>query len=165
MKKLLLIGLLLLGGCVAEEPAEEKVTVGDALPQFSVQLSDGGVFDTATLGGRPSLIIFFNTTCPDCQRTLPEVQKVYETYKSELTFVAISREEPEADVAAWWKAHGITLPYSAQTSRAVYNLFATSRIPRIYIADGKGIVRAAYHDNPCPDSAELDKSVQKLLYR
>ena len=75
---------------MAEEPAEEIVTVGDALPQFSVQLSDGGVFDTATLGGRPSLIIFFNTTCPDCQRTLPEVQEVYETYKSELTFVAIS---------------------------------------------------------------------------
>ena len=39
---------------------------------------------------------------------------------------------------------GLALPYSAQTDRAVYNLFARGGVPRIYIADREGTVRLVY---------------------
>ena len=51
--------------------------------------------------------------------------------------MAISREEDEASVAAFWADNGLQMPYSAQTDRSIYNLFATSIIPRIYFcSDG-----------------------------
>lgn len=36
------------------------------------------------------------------------------------------------------------MPYSAQTDRSVYALFATAGIPRVYVSDNNGIVRAIY---------------------
>ncbi len=46
--------------------------------------------------------------------------------------LAISREENEESVAAYWAANGLLIPYSPQEDRRIYNLFATSIIPRIY---------------------------------
>ncbi len=54
---------------------------------------------------------------------------------SDCFFVCISREEGEASVKAYWEENGFTMPYSAQTDRSVYNLFASSGIPRRYEAD------------------------------
>ena len=61
-----------------------------------------------------------------------------------MAFVCISREEGPARVAAYWHDEGLALPYSAQTHRAVYNLFARGGVPRIYIADREGTVRLVY---------------------
>ena len=54
--------------------------------------------------------------------------------------VAISREEGAESVAAYWKEHALEIPWSAQTDRSVYSLFASSVIPRIYFCTAEGIV-------------------------
>ena len=146
---------LLVWGCVLDRPGGAVVQPGDTLPSFTVQMEDGSVLSSRDLLGNPSCIIFFNTTCGDCRRTLPHVQRVYEEYGEKVRFVAISREQVAADVREWWNANGITLPFSAQADRAVYSLFAESRIPRIYIVDSEGRIQSAYDDNPCPDYETL----------
>lgn len=146
---------LLLWGCIKDNPGGAVVQPGDFLPSFTVRMEDGSLLNSQDLVGNPSCIIFFNTTCGDCRRTLPHVQRVYEEYGDKVRFVAISREQVAADVRAWWNANGITLPFSAQADRAVYSLFAESRIPRIYIVDSEGRIQTAYDDNPCPDYETL----------
>ena len=46
---------------------------------------------------------------------------------------------PES-VAAYWKEQGLSIPYSAQTDRRIYNLFASSIIPRTYFCSADGII-------------------------
>lgn len=58
--------------------------------------------------------------------------------------MCISRAQSGNDVAAYWQAQGLDMPYSAQTDRSVYALFATAGIPRVYVSDNNGIVRAIY---------------------
>lgn len=118
----------------------DVVQVGQMLPAFSVTMSDGRQVSNLTLQGRRAAVVFFRTTCSDCQRELPKLQRFYEEMGDEVQFVCISRAESEADVQAFWQAQGLTLPYSAQEDSEVYALFATHTIPRIYIADKDGKV-------------------------
>ena len=122
----------------------ERVRVGDVVPSFMVNVTypptadspnspTTGQWSTVQLKGQ-TVIVFFNTSCKDCQRDLPLLNQYYLQHKDEADFqmVAISREENEESVAAYWAANGLLIPYSPQEDRRIYNLFATSIIPRIY---------------------------------
>ena len=123
----------------------EYVKVGDRVPAFSVEtvLADGStaMFSTAQLTGE-TVIVLFNTSCGDCQRELPRMNDYYLQHRHEKGFqmVAISRAEGAESVAAYWKEQGLSIPYSAQTDRRIYNLFASSIIPRTYFCSADGTV-------------------------
>lgn len=148
-----LFGLaLLLSGCViddSEEPASSDdssiVRVGDHLPSFSVEVVDGTdhyTFSSDALTG-PTVIVLFNTSCSDCQRELPELNNYYLRHRQDPGFqmVAIAREESEESIATYWKQHNLLIPYSPQSDRRIYSLFATQYIPRVYICSVQGIVQ------------------------
>lgn len=154
MKRLLCIfaALCLLCGCVVDESGERDsgsdegsvVRVGDKLPRFSVEVTDGLLrwqFSSVSLGG-PTVIVFFNTGCTDCQRELPELNDYYLRHRSDPGFsmIAIAREESEESIAAFWQAHQLAIPYSPQPDRSIYNLFALSTIPRAYRCAADGTV-------------------------
>ena len=150
---LMLLCLLMTGCSSIEDDNEvtERVNVGDRVPLFTVDVVNDGVhstFSTAQLTGE-TVIVFFNTTCPDCQRDLPKLNQYYLKHKVDEGFqmVAISREEGEEDVAAYWKDNGLQIPYSAQNDRRIYELFASSIIPRIYFVSAQGIVTRVFIEN------------------
>lgn len=136
---LLFLITVMVSGCITDEP-ERSLKAGDALPQFSVTSIEGRTYSSADAEDRVMVIVFFNTTCIDCQRELPEVQAVYEQVvnspelREKVEIICIAREESAEDILNYWHAHNLTLPASAQNDRKVYNLFANIGIPRIYIA-------------------------------
>ncbi len=149
--------------CIMEKEAEvnEYVRIGDTLPDFEAEMNNGEIVNTESLRGKDSMIVFFNTDCSDCREELPEVQKFWEEYGEEITIVCISRAEVAEQVANYWEENGLTLPYSAQDDRNIYNLFATSIIPRIYISGPDLIVRQIYTCNPLATYEELRNAFGK----
>ena len=153
---LLCIVLAVFSSCITDDDDDRgdfALVAGDALPQFSVEMSDGGV------------IVFFHTDCPDCQKELPVIQKVYDTYKEnpDVLLSCISRSESGSEVQAYWEKHSFTLPFSAQNDDAVFSLFASHTIPRILITDKEGIIRAVYTDDPLATYQELAKDIDAVL--
>jgi len=145
---LMLLCLILMGCSSINDDEDNKVIeyvkTGDKLPSFSVEVTDGEqqyTFSTSHLTGE-TVIVFFNTACSDCVRELPELNNYYLQHRDDEGFqmVAISREEGATSVADYWKKNGLQIPYSAQSDRRIYSLFATSIIPRVYYCDAKGIV-------------------------
>ena len=140
--------IALLTGCKEiseDDEVIERVRVGDPLPAFSVEMvSEDGVttFRSDSLTGGSTVIVLFNTACPDCQRDLPLLNDYYLRHRSEEGFrmVAIGREEKNEHVEAFWKEHAMCLPYSVQTDRHVFNLFASATIPRIYFCSPELVV-------------------------
>ena len=159
--------LCFITGCIREDfelPDEDKVVVGDRLPQFSVMLDDGHMFSPDSLKGRVLCLTFFNTLCGDCQAELPVLQQVSTAFStSDVSFVCISREEDDTSVSAYWQQNGLTMPYSVQTDRTVYNLFASSRIPRIYVVDSTQTVRFVFTDEPLATHDELVDAIGSLV--
>lgn len=139
----------LLCGCIKDDlPGEHSLAIGDRVPAFSVAMSDGTTFSSNELQGKRGMIVFFNTECPDCRRELPKIQQAYDRVKDdpEYKVICIAREEEEEGIAAYWRENGLTLPYSPQSDRAVYNLFATVSIPRMYITNPDLVIDAVYDD-------------------
>lgn len=155
-----------------ETPAvTEKTVPGDQLPSFAIQLSIadtldwrygiGTTFDTAKLQDKVGIIVFFHTSCKDCKRWLPVIQSAYDIIKNDMSvsLVCISRAEQEAEICDYFNSNELSLPYSPQSDRRIYELFATSGIPRIYVADTKGIVRNVFTDRDTPNLTELMNAI------
>lgn len=133
--------------------------VGDPIPHFSVTLNDGRSVDAEDLLGQVSLIVFFHTGCKDCRAELPVVQQFHDSFP-QCPLVCISRAETEESIAAYWAENSLTLPYSAQADKTVFGLFATQTIPRIYVVDAEGIIRAIFTDNPLATFGQLEDAVR-----
>ena len=160
----ILLSLSLLCGCIREDRVGANVEVGDKLPDFEVIMSDGSVVSNNSLEGNISLVMFFHTSCPDCQQALPRVQDIYNEYTQKgVYFALIGRECGKDEIEAYWSENGLNMPYSAQDDRSVYNLFASSRIPRIYISDENGTVRYIFTDDPVATLEDLKSSLDVLI--
>ena len=150
----LLLCLIMMGCSSIHEDSDEvveRVKVGDRVPSFTVDMVDNGVhttFSTAHLSGE-TVIVFFSTLCSDCQRELPELNDYYLRHKDDPGFqmIAISRAEGEDMVAPFWEEYDLQIPYSAQADRHVYDLFASSIVPRVYFVSAQGIVTRVLIEN------------------
>lgn len=163
---LTLLGVFTLQGCINDnEPDGPSVPQGSPLPDFSVVMNDGSVVSTSSLRGKVAVIVFFNTSCPDCQQELPVIQNLWDIYKDnpQVEIVPISREESAASIKAYWSAHNLSMPFSAQENRDVYSLFAPSIIPRVYIANPEGIIKAIFTDDPIASLNDLIDAINSVL--
>ena len=150
-----MLACLVLWGCGSiheEDDVVERIVVGSRVPIFSVNVVDyEGLttsFSTNRLYGE-TVIVFFSTQCKDCQRELPELNDYYLKHKDDDGFqmVAISRAEGEQSVADFWSANNLQIPYSAQEDRKIYDLFASSVIPRVYFVSSSGIITKVLIEN------------------
>ena len=156
--------LAVLTGCIKEKQTAADLKVGETLPDFEVVMNDGNVVSDDILKKSVSVVMFFHTSCPDCRQVLPEMQKIYDEYASEnVRIVLISREDPEQSVVSYWSDNGLTMPYSAQNDRKIYELFAKERIPRVYVCEKGGIIRYIHTDNPNPSYDDLKNSLDSVI--
>ena len=85
------------------EPDSETIHVGDKLPFFTIETSQGDSLSTNDLLGKATVLVFFHTMCGDCQRELPVVESLHQKYGKEVRFICISREQTDEEVAAYWE--------------------------------------------------------------
>ena len=176
-KHICLLAVVLMTACMSnEDPVSVAETkVGDAVSPFTVQVTlpdtedwrstaEGTcLFDTRKSLPSQSIIVFFHTTCPDCQKELPILQELYNNIKKDCAreMVCIARAQGERDIQAYWQEHGLTLPYAPQGDRHIYSLFASTGIPRIYITDPQGVVTHVFTDTDAPTLAELEDAINR----
>ncbi|MEE0978900.1 MAG: redoxin domain-containing protein [Muribaculaceae bacterium] len=136
--------------CVMDEDEPEfSLRPGDPLPTFSVTMNDGTVVTPESLAGAKAVIVFFNTSCPDCRRELPEINRRWlaaQAQGSATRFICVARDEGAASISAFWEQEGLTLPWSAQADSRIYSLFASSGIPRVYVVSPQSVITAVYTD-------------------
>ena len=165
MKRVLHILLLVLSlsSCIKEKQKGADLGVGDIIPDFTVTMNDGSQVTGVMLREGVSVIVFFTTQCPDCRQTLPHIQRLYEEYAGKgVRFALISREDTQSNISAYWEGNLFTMPYSAQEDRKVYEQFAKTRVPRVYLTK-EGLIKSIFTDSPVPDYETLYESLNSLL--
>jgi thiol-disulfide isomerase/thioredoxin len=126
-------------------------------------MNDGTHLTGSQLRQGTSCIVFFTTACPDCREVLPHIQELYKEYSSKgVQFALISREDGPETVENYWIEKKYTMPFSAQSDRKVYELFAKTRVPRIYICR-EGLIRSIFTDTPLPTAKDLSDSLKKSV--
>ena len=144
-----------LASCIKEKQTGADIAAGDRIPDFTVTMNDGTRISSAQLREGVCCIVFFTTVCPDCQNTLPHVQRIYDEYQPQgVKFALISREEGSETISEYWSEQNFTMPYSAQEDRLIYELFASTRVPRVYICC-QGVITSVFTDHPSIPTYEV----------
>lgn len=160
---MMIAGLLILpSGCISnDEPYPcSLVSVGDRLPHFEVELSDGRRISDEILAGQHSVVVLFSIACSDCRRYLPVVEALHKE-RPDVEIICIARSETAPILSEYWAANSLTLPYSPQSDDSVYKLFATGGVPRTYVCDNSLTVVAEWDDRPLPSLGELLDAIAK----
>lgn len=144
---IILLVILLLPGCGnrnQRQTADETtlVQVGDKAPDFTVAMFDGSEVSLAQLRGKVVLLNFWATWCPPCREELTHVQKeIIDRFAGrEFVFLPVSRGESRQDVATFREQTGYTFPMGLDSTRTVYDRFASNYIPRNFVIDAQGEV-------------------------
>ena len=133
-------------------------------PDFTLRTLNGPNLRLAEQRGRVVMVNFWATWCGPCRQEMPQLDRLYQKYKSSgfvLLGVNVDEDARKAtDVAA---KLGVTFPVLLDTDKAVSKLYDLSTMPSTVIIDRDGKVRyfhrgylAGYEDN-------YDKQIRELL--
>lgn len=117
--------------------------VGDAAPDFTVELLDGGNFSLSDQQGKVVFIFLFGFNCPHCQTNGPNTEiGIYQVYKNDSDFIAIGIDTWNGNasgVSSYRSITGITYPL-ALNGGFVQSAYSTT-YDRILVVDKDGILR------------------------
>jgi thiol-disulfide isomerase/thioredoxin len=129
-----------------------SVGVGDSIPDFGLRAFDGSEISRSTLAGRPAVVIFWNTWCPNCMKELPEIKKLHDEYGSKgVSFLAVNTalNDSEPRARAYWEKAGHAFPSGFDRYFEIAQAFGVFAVPTILVIDSRGVV--LYKQAALPD--------------
>lgn len=121
----------------------------------------------AQLKGKVVLVDFWTYSCINCIRSIPYVEKWYQTY-SDKGFVVVGVNTPEfafehnpANVQAAVKKDGITYPVALDNNYDTWNAYNNDSWPADYLIDKQGNIR--YDSLGEGNYPTTEKAIQELL--
>jgi peroxiredoxin len=94
---------------------------------------------------RPLWINFWATWCPPCRQETPDLRAAYEANRGEgLALLAISIQEPTADVRTFVTTYGLTYDIGLDPTGAVLGTYGVFGLPTHYFVDRNGVIRDRY---------------------
>ena len=121
-----------------------SVEVGDSTPPFKIETFDGSRTSRETLKGKPLLLIFWNTWCPNCMRELPEVQRLHAAFGPRgLAVLAVNTamNDSETRARAYWQQQGYDFPGALDRYFETGQAFGVFSVPTVFLVDAGGIVQ------------------------
>ena len=133
-------------GTITEElPTYESsslVMTGDSAPNFTATTIDGetvSLYDSLENG---ALLVLFSHECPDCKMLLDDIREVQQEFDElGLFLLFVARDGTSEEVAAYMSENSYDFDVVPDPSREIYNLYATTYVPRTYLLDKEGVVR------------------------
>ena len=137
------------------------VEVGEPAPDFTIRTFDNTSLSRTALAGKPLMLVFWNTWCPDCMKELPEINRIVEKLgRGELTVLAVNTglNDSESKARAYWKKYGYVFPVGFDHSFEIGQAFRVIGVPTVFLIDSKGIVR---YKNPLVPG-NIEERIKKL---
>lgn len=120
-------------------------------PQFELEdLKTGRVYKLSQLIGKPILLTFWVSWCPDCQTDLPNKVAFYNNIKEDtLHFLSINvtgREVRPEDGVSFIQKHPLSFPVLADKGRDTYDKYGCTSVPSTILINKKGDIVATFGD-------------------
>ena len=135
----------------ATEAADASETETDAktdlAKDFTVVDADEKDFALSSSFGKPIVLNFWASWCPPCKSEMPEFQKAYETYGSDVQFIMVNLTDGERETmesaSAYVKDEGYTFPVFYDINQEAAYAYEVSSIPTTYFIDTNGNIAAS----------------------
>lgn len=147
---------------------ELKLHIDDRAKDFTVLMTDGKKQKFSDLKGKVVLINYWATWCAPCLMELVEIQKkIIEPFNNKkFVFIPIAIGENKKKVEQkilYMKKYGINYSAGIDSTKKIWNQYATGTIPKNFLIDKKGVVRCITIGNTKENIDKLVKEIKKLL--
>jgi thiol-disulfide isomerase/thioredoxin len=175
---LILAAALVISSAVLGAQAKKEKPATDKAPRMSapavspnpssvqVQTLDGKTVSLAEIfGGKPTMLVFWASWCPDCKRETPRVKEAFERFaKKGLNLVAVdvARKDPVANVRRYIEENGLKYPVYYDAKGTADKAYDIKWIPTVLLIDRSGkVVSKAPHVEMARIEAFLKKAQVK----
>lgn len=147
---------------------EPGLREGDPAPDFSLQDLDGQTHHLASYRGKVVYLNFTATWCGPCKYHLPVVAALAARYAPRgVRFLTVSLDRDAAAAKAHAGQHGIIHPIILETEwkapGTLARRYGPSGIPRDFLIDQAGTIRAITHGNSNAENARMEQALGGLL--
>ena len=145
-----LLAVALVTSCIKDEHEEADATtlvsVGQAAPDFTVEMLDGQRIRLSDLRGDVVLLSFWDPQCPTCEQLMEvSVERIVKRIAgNDIHYLPISRGYTRQYIEEYCASHGYDFPVGLDTQKAIYSLYASKYVPRTFLIDKRGIIRHLY---------------------
>jgi peroxiredoxin len=144
--------------------ASSAIAPAIAAPDFTLHAMGGPNLRLKEQRGRVVMVNFWATWCGPCRQEMPQLNRLYEKYKSSgFVLLGVNVDDDVAKAAELAAKLGVTFPVLLDTEKTVSKLYDVSTMPSTMIIDREGKVRyvhrgylAGYEDN-------YEKQIRELL--
>lgn len=157
MKKttVLLIALFISTAAFAFSSAPKAEKAAD----FSLKDLSGKQVSLSSYKGKALLLAFFQTTCPACQDELPQLERLYQKYRSKnFDVIAVSIRESADTVRLFVRKNKLSFTVLLDENVEVSRAYKVRFIPSIFILDRSGHITFSSYSVP---AADLEKEIKK----
>lgn len=133
---------------------------GQKAPAFAVPVVGGGTLTLDSLKGKPSLLVFWKSSCPYCVKEAPGLSKTLKESAGQVVVVAIHVGRDDAKTAAEFaKSHGFTFPIGVDVDKKAREAYGLRIVPTLVWLNQDSTVAGVYEGS----SSGLEDAVKKAL--
>ena len=121
-------------------PAPE---VGHPAPDFTLTDLEGNRVTLSDFRGKVVFINFWATWCPPCRAEMPEIEAVYQEYKSQdVVIIGVDILEDENEVLQFVQKGGFNWIFVIDTTGEVTRNYGIVAIPTSFFLDREGVIQS-----------------------
>ncbi len=136
--------------------------VGQLAPDFELPLLDGSSLASQDLQGTVAVIIFWNSQCPVCKQTMPQLQALWETYRErEVAMLGIAVGDDRGPAQRVIEELGTSYPIGLDRDGSIGTHYGITGVPETFVLDQAG--RVSYVYVGAVDMETLSSKLDQLL--
>lgn len=121
--------------------------INQPLPDVQIMTQEGQGVSLSEFKGKPMVLMDWASWCQHCQKSMPIMSKLYQTYHDDITFIFLNatgsaQGKETRDRAANYRQqlpYEIPIYYDQQTAAA--NQLQVTAVPAYFFLDKKGVVK------------------------
>lgn len=144
---LLVLFVLLIQGCGEEDDIVKR----EHVPDFTLELFEGGSFNMSDHKGSPVIVNFFASWCIPCRTEAPILEKVYQEYNvkqespdEKVVFVGIAIQDTVSAAKEFVDTYGLTFPTGLDGEGAIKQSFGVYGLPTTFFVGRDGIINYSH---------------------
>jgi peroxiredoxin len=135
-----------------------------AAPDFTLRTMSGPNMRLAEQRGRVVMVNFWATWCGPCRQEMPQLDRLYQKYKSSgFMLLGVNVDDDTRKAADVAGKLGVSFPVLLDTDKAVSKLYDLSTMPSTVLIDRDGKVRYVHRGYLTGYEDNYDKQIRELL--
>lgn len=146
LRPLALLALVLVATPAMRGGANSSLS-GQSAPDFALKAMDGANLRLSEFLGDVVMLNFWASWCGSCRQEMPELERLYDTYRSAgFVLIGVNVDDESERALEFARALKVTYPILLDPRKSVAPLYRLDELPMSVLIDRAGVVRYVHAD-------------------